>query len=60
MTKHIWCDVCESSKGPLYKIIGDDRQKRYICKNCLITLRMMKADEKIARDAERARDGEYK
>lgn len=55
-TIHIWCDVCESKKGPLFKINNDNGEKRYICKKCLMKLKMMKTREEIVLNAERKRE----
>lgn len=47
MTKHIWCEVCESPKGPLFAV-KDSKGKHYICKNCI---EKFKAMSKEAEDA---------
>lgn len=39
--KHIWCEVCESQKGPLFAVTGkDDGKKHYICKSCINILKL--------------------
>lgn len=47
--KHIWCEVCESPKGPLFAVKNPDGKKHYICLNCARRLK-----EKEARDGKRA------
>lgn len=38
--KHIWCEVCESPKGPLFAVKNPDGKKHYICKNCISILKL--------------------
>lgn len=36
----VHCTICSGTKGPLFRVEMDDKDKHYICKNCISILKM--------------------